>query len=173
MVTKVDKVTGQVREADAVPGQGSETPATIGIVVNSAGTATPADADLFPFSVSSVIKKITWAILKRFMRITRVQAVGNVATVTPNCDLYDCIDVTGIAQNFSVAAPEGTPTHLQKLQMQFKDNSTAWNITWNTDVYKAKGVLLPSITLAGKLTVLGFQYNSSTSTWDCIGGAQE
>jgi hypothetical protein len=60
METKVDKVTGQVREADAVPGQGSETPATIGIVVNSAGAATPADADLFPFSVSSVIKKITW-----------------------------------------------------------------------------------------------------------------
>lgn len=172
MSVTVDYFLGKIRKKDVASSTPS-TPESIGSAIAGADAATPADADLFPFAVSSVIKKITWAILKRFMRITRVQVVGNVAIVTPNCDSYDCVDVTGMAQNFSVAAPEGTPTHLQKLQMQFKDNSTAWNITWNTDVYKSKGVLLPSITLAGKLTVLGFQYNSTTSTWDCIGGAQE
>lgn len=63
MAGKYDKILGAYREDDAanVPQQD---PIDVGAEINAADAATPADADFFPFSVSSVLKKITWANLK-------------------------------------------------------------------------------------------------------------
>src|SRR3972149_4366324 len=63
-------------------------------------------------------------------RITsRVQSVTNAATITPAGDTNDAVDITAIAQAFTIANPTGTLTNFQKLIIRIKDNGTARAIT--------------------------------------------
>lgn len=108
-------------------------------------------------------------------RITaRVQSVSDAATVTPNADSDDCVDITAIAQAFTIANPSGTPTNFQKLTIRIKDNATARAITWGSG-YAAGGVSLPSTTVLSKILNLGFIYNTANSLnkWQLVASAQE
>jgi len=108
-------------------------------------------------------------------RITsRVQSVTDAATITPNADSNDCVDITAIAQAFTIANASGTPTNFQKLIIRIKDNGTARAITWGTD-YVAGGVALPSTTVLSKIMTCGFLYNTANSLnkWQLVALAQE
>lgn len=108
-------------------------------------------------------------------RITsRVQSVTDAATVTPNADSDDCVDITAIAQAFTIANPSGTPTNFQKLIIRIKDNGTARAITWGSG-YVAGGTALPSTTVLSKILNLGFIYNTANSLnkWQLVASAQE
>jgi len=104
----------------------------------------------------------------------RVQSVADAATVTPNADTNDCVDITAIAQAFTIANASGTPANFQRLIIRIKDNGTARAITWDT-AYVAGGVALPSITVLSKILTLTFMYNSANSLnkWQLIHSAQE
>lgn len=108
-------------------------------------------------------------------RITaRVQSVSDAATVTPNADSDDCVDITAIAQAFTIANPSGTPTNFQKLIIRIKDNGTARAITFGSG-YVAGGVALPTTTVLSKILNLGFIYNTANSLnkWQLVASAQE
>lgn len=104
----------------------------------------------------------------------RVQSVTDAATVTPNADANDCVDITALAQAVTIAAPTGTPTNFQSLIIRFKDNATARAITWNA-AFVAGGVALPSTTVVSKILTVGFLYNTANSLnkWQCVASAQE
>lgn len=104
----------------------------------------------------------------------RVQSVSDAATVTPNGDSDDAVDITAIAQAFTIAAPSGTPVNFQKLTIRIKDNGTARAITWNA-AFVAGGVALPSTTVVSKILTLGFIYNTANSLnkWQLVASAQE
>lgn len=108
-------------------------------------------------------------------RITaRVQSVSNAATVTPDADANDCVDITAIAQAFTIANPTGTPTNFQKLIIRIKDNGTARAITFGSG-YVAGGVSLPTTTVLSKILTLGFLYNTANSLnkWQLVASASE
>lgn len=108
-------------------------------------------------------------------RITaRVQSVSDAATITPDADANDCVDITAIAQAFTIANPTGTPTNFQKLIIRIKDNGTARAITFGSN-YVAGGVSLPTTTVLSKILTLGFIYNTANSLnkWQLVASAQE
>lgn len=108
-------------------------------------------------------------------RITaRVQSVADAATITPNADANDAVDITAIAQAFTIANPSGTPTNFQKLIIRIKDDGNAWGITWGSDIVPG-GVALPSTTVPGKILNVGLQYNTANALnkWQCLAAAQE
>lgn len=108
-------------------------------------------------------------------RITpRIQSVADAATVTPDADANDCVDITAIAQAFTIANPTGTPTNFQKLIIRIKDNGTARAISFGTG-YVAGGVALPTTTVLSKILTLGFIYNTANSLnkWQLVASASE
>lgn len=104
----------------------------------------------------------------------RVQSVSDAATITPNADSDDNVDITAIAQAFTIANPSGTPTNKQTIVITIKDNGTARAITWGNG-YAAGGIALPSTTVLSKILNLGFIYNTANSLnkWQLIASAQE
>src|SRR3972149_8650673 len=104
----------------------------------------------------------------------RVQSVSNAATITPDSDSYDNVDITAIAQAFTIANPTGTPVNFQKLIIRIKDNGTARAITWGSN-YVAGGVALPTTTVLSKILNLGFIYNTANSLnkWKLLASSQE
>lgn len=108
-------------------------------------------------------------------RITsRVQSVADAATITPNADTNDAVDITAIAQAFTIANASGTPTNFQKLQIRIKDDGTGRAITWGT-AYVAGGASLPSTTIASKILNIGLIYNTANALnkFQCVATAQE
>jgi hypothetical protein len=106
--------------------------------------------------------------------VPRVQSVSDAATITPNADNDTMVDITAIAQAFTIAAPTGTATNGQVLSIQIKDNGTARAITWNS-AYVAGGVALPTTTVISKFTFLTFVYTTAggLNKWRLVGSAQE
>lgn len=97
----------------------------------------------------------------------RVQTVTDAATITPAADTNDCVDITAIAQAFTIANPTGTPTNFQRIIIRIKDNGTARAITFGNQ-YRAMGVALPTTTILSKHMILGFMWDSTASKWDLI-----
>jgi hypothetical protein len=104
----------------------------------------------------------------------RVQSVANASTFTPDINSYDCLDITAVAQAFTVADPSGTPVNFQKLIIRIKDDASARAITWGS-AYVAGGVAKPTTTVASKILNLGFIYNAANSLnkWQLVASAQE
>ena len=97
-------------------------------------------------------------------RTPYVQSVTDAATVTPVATTDDVVDITAIAQAFTIAAPTGTVSNGQKLLIRIKDNGTARAITWNA-IYRAIEVLLPTTTVLSKTHYIGCIYNSNATKW--------
>lgn len=105
-------------------------------------------------------------------RITKRVRNGNNSLAIPNfgfsSDGYDCITFTGMTvdildMSFAVSSPSNFDSFIFRL----KDNGSPRTITWGS-LYASRGVTLPTTTIAGKVTTVGFFYNSVTSTWDCV-----
>lgn len=157
------------------------TATVVGQMIDDTDAITLADGDKIPVSdingdPAGILKHITWVNLQKANGVKRVSALtDDTRPVIVNCDNYDVVRCYGLTTDFTVSLPTGTPTDCQTLIYKLKDNGTARLITWGTGVtqFISRGYNLPTTTLAGKLLTVGFMYNITTSTWDCIGGAQE
>jgi hypothetical protein len=109
-------------------------------------------------------------------RVTpRVATTATGTTITPTSDTCDMYTVTALSSGANFAAPSGTPTNGQKLIIRIKDNGVARVMTWTTSStgYRAVGVSLPTITLAGKTVYVGCIYNSTDVFWDVVAVQQQ
>ena len=61
----------------------------------------------------------------------------------------------------------GTPANFDQLRFRIKDDGTARAITWGAK-FASRGATLPPTTVAGKVINVRFEWNSVTSTWDCL-----
>lgn len=95
----------------------------------------------------------------------RVQSVTSAATVTPNANSNDLVDITAQAVALTLAAPSGTPVNGQVIEIRIKDNGTVRTLTWNA-IYRAFGVALPTTTVIGKTIYASCVYNSGATKWD-------
>lgn len=102
-----------------------------------------------------------------------VQYETSAATITPVPGI-SALDITAIATAFTIANPRFDGVNFQKFMIRIKDNGTARAITWGS-LYVAGGFTLPTTTVAGKYTTLGFQYCTANglNKWQLIGMAQE
>ncbi len=151
-------------------GGGSDTDAIHKNVANEitaiADKATPALADEFILedSADSFDKKsMTW------QNLTKLRVATNTSwpSAQPNVDVTDQFQFTALSQATSFQAPTGTPLNGQRLMVRLKDNGTARAITWNA-IYVADSGTLPSTTVVGETTYIGFAYNSATVKWEMI-----
>lgn len=99
--------------------------------------------------------------------LVRATTVAYAATVTPNADTTDVLNIGALTGDLTLAAPTGTPRDGQTLMVRFaQDGTGSRTITYNaayafgTDVTAA---LDPS-TASAKWTRL-FAYNASDSKW--------
>lgn len=102
----------------------------------------------------------------------RVQSVTSAATVTPNIDSYDAVDITAQAEALTIANPTGTVANKRKLLIDLKDNGTARAINWG-NAYIAGGTALPSTTVLGKQMSMVVIYDSTSAKWKLRSLAQE
>jgi hypothetical protein len=104
----------------------------------------------------------------------RVLTITSSATPSINTNSYDAVTITALATNITsmTSSLSGSPSNFSRLIMRIKDDGSARSITWGAS-FASRGATLPSTTVAGKVTNLGFLYNTVTSTWDCVAVAQE
>lgn len=108
-------------------------------------------------------------------RITaRTDTVASSATPTINTDTTDIFTITALAANITSMTTNlsGTPTLGQRLLIRILDNGTARTITWGAS-FVSRGAALPTTTVISKYLYVSLIWNSTTSTWDCIGAVQE
>lgn len=102
-------------------------------------------------------------------RITaRVSTAATTATLTPNSDSFDCVELTALTSNLTIAAPTGTPVNFQRLTIRITDNSSSHTLTWNA-IYNDIAAQLPASS-GGTATpnYIGLEWNSNTSKWDVL-----
>jgi hypothetical protein len=106
--------------------------------------------------------------------IPRVTAITSSATPTFNTDDCEFLDITALATAVTsmTSGMTGTPARGQRLMVSFKDDGTTRAITWGAS-FEAKGVALPTTTVASKVLTVGFIWSTVTSKWGCIASAQE
>lgn len=107
-------------------------------------------------------------------RAPRVTSITSSATPTINTDICDAVTITALATAITSMTTNlsGTPVNFQKLTFRILDDGTGRAITWGAK-FVARGVALPTTTVANKLLTVGFIYNTVTSTWGCVASAQE
>ena len=108
-------------------------------------------------------------------RITsRITTITSHATPTINTDNCDAVTITAQAEAITSMTTNlsGTPTNFQKLIVRIKDNGTGRAITWGAS-FVAKGVALPTTTVATKLLTVGFIYDTVATTWGCVASVSE
>lgn len=131
--------------------------------------ATTAYADAAVVAEASVARTLT---NKRITsRVTTIVSSATPAINTDNCDAVT-ITVLAVAITSMTSSLTGTPTNFQKLLFCIKDDGTPRAITWGAS-FIAKGVGLPTTTVAGKLMTVGFIYDTVAATWGCVALSQE
>lgn len=97
----------------------------------------------------------------------RVTEITSATGITPDISTTDDYIVTALATGITVNAPIGTPLQGQPLIIRFTDDGTSRSITWNS-IYKARGVTLPTYTMASGTIYVGQKYNSTSTFWDVL-----
>lgn len=107
-----------------------------------------------------------------FTAADRVKAttVAYAATVTPNCDTTDVLNIGALTGNITIANPTGTPVDGQSLRLRLAQDATGSRThtfgsayAFGTDVTAA---LLPS-TASAKYEAL-FVYNAVAEKWRAV-----
>ncbi len=133
-------------------------------IVSSAGTMTlPTATDTFAGLAATQTltnKRVT----------PRIVTAADDATAVIDTDITDQYQLTAVA-NDTVFTVTGTPTAGQKLLVRLKDAGVAKNLTWTG--FTARGATPPTITTASKVHYVGFIYNATASTWDCVAAIVE
>jgi hypothetical protein len=66
----------------------------------------------------------------------------------------------------------GTPVNGQHLTIRLLDDGSPHALTFGAS-FASRGASLPTTTVASKYMYVGFIWNSTTMTWDCVAVAQE
>jgi hypothetical protein len=93
--------------------------------------------------------------------LLRVASTTSSATPTPNANTTDQFELTAQTVTAAFQDPSGSPVDGQNLIIQIV-GATAAPITFTTG-YTAGGVALPTTTVTGKYTHLGFKYVTANS----------
>jgi biopolymer transport protein ExbB/TolQ len=125
-------------------------------------------------NTSDAEKNEATATLKGKRVTPRVLSIASEAEPKLNTDEYDALHITALAAAITSMSAKltGTPTSSQKLIVRILDNGTARAITWGTS-FAARGVALPTTTVKEKYLYVGFIYNGTAKTWDCVAVSQE
>jgi hypothetical protein len=125
-----------------------------------------------PDATDTLVGKATTDTLTNKRITPRVTTITSSATPTVNTDNTDIVNITALAAAITSMTTNlsGTPNVGDVLIFQIKDNGTGRSITWGAS-FTAKGVALPTTTVASKLLTVGFMWNGSN--WGCVGSAQE
>jgi hypothetical protein len=104
----------------------------------------------------------------------RTNTTASSATPAINVDTTDIFTITALATNVTsfTTSLTGTPVNGQHLTIRILDDGTARSLAWGAS-FASRGAILPTTTILGKYMYVGFIWNSTTSTWDCIAIAQE
>ena len=100
----------------------------------------------------------------------RIQVqVAPGATPPIDSDNWDIIQLDSIGAAITDLSDTGVPSSEQKLIIEFRDNGTAYAITWGSS-YGASTVALPTTTLGNASIRLrvGFFYDIGTNLWTCV-----
>ena len=91
------------------------------------------------------------------------------ATPSTNTDNLDIANYTGLATAITSMSTNltGTPSDGDLLEFRFTDNGTARAITWGAS-FSNSTVSVPTTTVASTMLRVGFEYNSTASSWVCI-----
>jgi len=103
-------------------------------------------------------------------RITkRVVALTDAATIATNSDNGDVFTVT-LGGSRTMSSPTGTPTDGQQIMYRLTQDATgSRTITWGAAFRFSTDIPSPTLTtVANKTDYIGFQYNSASTTWDCL-----
>lgn len=152
--------------------------------INKVGFTAPSTAVTFAFGTDNAtitlqgtdtyVGRTTTDTLTNKRITSRVTSISSSATPTINTDNCDAVTITALATNITSMTTNlsGTPTNFQKLIIRIKDNATARTISWGSG-FEAKGVDLPTTTVASKVLTVGFIYDTVTSKWGCVASAQQ
>lgn len=120
---------------------------------------------------NTVIAKVTGSGLSGKI-VPAINSTVTSNTITPDADTNNMLSATGLAAGITIANHSGTPQNGQRLMVRLKDNGTARSISFGT-AYAAGGVALPTTTTAGKMTHLGFIYDTGAAKWMLIASVTE
>ena len=100
-----------------------------------------------------------------------VTTVTQSATPAINTDVTDIVSITGLAQAITSFTTNltGTPVAGQLLMIQITDDGTGRAITWGAKFANSGTIALPTTTVASTMLRVAFQWNTVTTTWQCIG----
>lgn len=105
---------------------------------------------------------------------SRISSATYAATITPNGDTTDIVNVAALTGDIIIVNPLGTPLDGQKLTFRFEQDGTgsralSWGtaFAFGTDVTAA---LIPT-TASAKWRMI-FQYYSVNSKWEAVGIAR-
>jgi hypothetical protein len=101
-----------------------------------------------------------------------VTTVTQSATPAINTDVTDIVSITGLAQAITSFTTNltGTPVAGQLLMIQITDDGTGRAITWGAK-FTSTTAGLPTTTVTSTMLRVAFQWNTVTTTWQCIGVA--
>ena len=99
----------------------------------------------------------------------RVITTTQSATPTINTDNTDCSLITALAQAITSFTTNlsGTPQPFDLLEIRITDNGSARAITWGAK-FAATTVALPTTTVISTPLRVLFEWNATTSIWDCV-----
>lgn len=104
----------------------------------------------------------------RFSHNTRVYSLISTATISPNVDEYDLIEITAQNQTIILANPVGKKINGNEFLIRLRDNGTPQPITFGNE-YRANGVMmLPTTTVAGGWITLFCVYNKPDNRFDVM-----
>lgn len=176
MQALIDAFLVEHKEADGKHGAVTATSINLGSTIAVTGTLDEDD-----MVSNSAVKVATQQSIKAYVdsgtvtmtnkRVTpRIVTTTDDATAAINTDVTDQYQLTAVSSD-TVFTVTGTPTAGQKLIVRLKDAGVAKNLTWTG--FTARGATPPAATTAGKYHYVGFIYNATASTWDCVAAIVE
>lgn len=103
----------------------------------------------------------------------RVVTVVSAATVIPNADTTDLLDIVAQAAALAIANHTGTPRNGHALTIRIRDNGTGRAISWGTAYMTGQALALPATTVAAKLMHVGFRWSPTYNKWVMVALTQE
>lgn len=99
----------------------------------------------------------------------RTQSLASSASITPSPDTDDLVAISALAADttFNNPTPVVNLQDGQRLLIRILDNGVSRGITWDSQ-YRSMGAILPTATVAGKTSYLGFFRNNSPNKWDLL-----
>lgn len=98
------------------------------------------------------------------------QSVAYAATVTPNCDITDVLNIAAMTAAMTLGTPTGSPVDGQHLLVRFtQDGTGGWPVTHGAGYeFDAAVPAAGDPTAPGAVWERLYRFRSSTSKWRCV-----